>query len=840
MYTLLRKRVTDGIEKVVYPNGLTLTLHPDRRVPVAAARCYVRGGSVSEDAPGGRGIAHLLEHLIATAAAAEMEEHCDGALLNAFTTQDYTCYHWSALQEDVVSSLRQFFAGLRRAASLSCDLEAEKKVVLQEIELFREKKLAVFQQCFLEEMFEVHPLRYPVCGYAALLREVNAADLSSYLNRLYTGANLRLVVAGAFDEPGVVAAVEEACASLPEGRRFELQVVEPPRGNERVFEMETSGLRGGYTQVGLRIAGSDLDDAVAFAALAHSVNNSGACTIRRELVDGGLALDLEARSVASAFQAGYFRLLVHHPTDRGAAVEKAIRRWLEDVATGRPALCLDAVRSAAEREDEPTPDGWAALVGHGEVRSGQPLESWHFQERLRAIEEDQVREAVARHLCGGNLTVGRLRHPREVDSPNLTRPAPDWHEETLPNGVRLLILPTPNSLASCQVLHRGGVLAENEETNGLCSLMARLLPRSIPGELRQDLTAYRDATGADFFGFCDENFFGVSLTVGEQDLVAGLRLLAAMVVRPAFTSQAFEDERRRTAEWVAAPTTSWLSDLQAHLKRLLYRRHPYRLSEIGTPESLMRLNREDMVDCHRRTCVGGNTVVVVTGRVSAEDVRDAIATLFEPVPPGTFFGPSGDADGVAEEPPGTTVLSRPWGLGAMALGYRGIGWEPESWCRLELLKALLAGPENNSVRGRMTRAMREEGAAYSVHCYNQAGFGEGYFAILAAYAPENEERAVSIVTREIERLRSGAMTAGELDHCRKLYLLQHLRRYESPRSHAYDAGRQMLFSTRPASWNMISEVMRPITVNDLASAAQLAFHDRRQGLVLLRPPGDSP
>lgn len=817
----VRTEVTEGIGRIVYPNGLALTLRADARVPVAAARCYVRGGSVSEAAPGGRGIAHLLEHLVATAAAAEMEHHGDGALLNAFTSQDYTCFHWSALAEDVLSSVRRFFAGLRRVATLAVDVEAEKKVVLEEIELFREKRLAHFQQCFLEQLFEVHPLRYPVCGYPDLLRDVGPDDVAEYVSRLYTGANLHLVIAGDVDEGSVIDAVDEACGELGRGRRFVLDVEEPPRRGARSFSVETRGLRGEYTQVGLRI-GAGFDDAVAFAALAQ--------TVRRDLADGGGIRELAARSVSSAFGAGYFYVLAEH--DPGAPAEDAVRRWLDDVAAGRAALPLDAIRGAATHDDEPTLDGWTALLGHGDVRSAQPLENRLFDERLATISEDEIRGAVARSLDTGNVTVGRLTVERRASARRSAPPQLAPVPAVLPNAVRTLILPTPSAIASCQVLWRGGVLSESDETNGLSSLMARLLPVSIAPELRPELRAYQAATGAELFAFTDENFCGVSLTGHERDLQAGLRFLAALAVTPVFETAAVEQERERTAQWISAPVTAWLPDLQARLKRLLYRHHPYRMPEIGRPESLRRLTRDDVAECHRRMCTGANTAVVVSGRVAPDVLRDALAPLFARIPEGTFT-PADVAD--EGEAPGTIVVTRPPGLGALAIGYRGLPWEPRRWAALELLKALLVGPENNSVRGRLMRAMREEGAAYGVHCYSQGGFTDGYFSIMAAYAPEKEDRAVAIVTRELDRLREGGITAAELDHGRKLYLLQHLRQYESPRTHAYAAGRHLLFSPDPASWSRIAGELRELTVDDLTAAARLTFREDRRGVVLVRP-----
>src|SRR5262249_38863123 len=134
--------------------------------------------------------------------------------------------------------------------------------------------------------------------------------------------------------------VEEACGSLAGRPRFELAVEEPRRSAARIFEVDMPSIARGYTQVGLRVAG-DFEDAVAFAALARSVHASRDLTFHAE--------EIEARSIDSAFHAGYFSLRARHAADDGAASESAMRRWLDDVAAGRVPIPL-----AMQHDDEPT------------------------------------------------------------------------------------------------------------------------------------------------------------------------------------------------------------------------------------------------------------------------------------------------------------------------------------------------------------------------------------------------------------------------------------------------------------------------------------------------------
>ncbi|HET8798654.1 MAG TPA: insulinase family protein, partial [Thermoanaerobaculia bacterium] len=292
-----------------------------------------------------------------------------------------------------------------------------------------------------------------------------------------------------------------------------------------------------------------------------------------------------------------------------------------------------------------------------------------------------------------------------------------------------------------------------------------------------------------------------------------------------------------TAVWISNPPAAWLTDLHGALKRLLYRRHPYRLPDIGRPESLRALTADDVEACHRQRCVGSNTVVVVSGRVSPAALRAPLARLFSAVAAGAFAPESPEEEGVLE--PDLRVEPRAWNIGALAAGYRGVAWEPRLWCALELLRTLLVGPENNSVRGRLVRAMRDAGTAYSVHCYNQAGLKEGYFSIMTAYLPEREAEARAIVAREIERLAAGEVAPPELAHGRKLALLQHLRLYESPRQHACAAGRHLLFAPSAAApWSGVASALEEITVDEIAAAARKTFRETARGLVLFRTSGE--
>ena len=290
---------------------------------------------------------------------------------------------------------------------------------------------------------------------------------------------------------------------------------------------------------------------------------------------------------------------------------------------------------------------------------------------------------------------------------------------------------------------------------------------------------------ASYYSFCDENFVGLS---GDDP-----ETLRTLALCPTF--EGFEEEKAKPLR--LRP----MRELQMELKKALYQTHPYRNCESETPDTI---TLDDVIACHRR--------LFITSDLSAR------------VPHGEEHGQ-----------PQSTVLEKPWPFGALAIGFRGIPFDEETWPALELVKALLVGPSNNSVRGRFTHAMREEGVAYTVTALNQAGFGEGYFALLAAIAPGKEAQAIDIALRELDRLRRGDVGPEEFEHCRKLYLLDSLRRAEEPRAHAYATGTLRLFGADPAR---VDARFRMSNITDIVGAAAHAFRESTQSMVVVRPQGD--
>lgn len=182
-------------------NGLRLTHRFDGdSTQVAVAVLYAAGAR--DEKPDKTGLAHLLEHLMFTGSARaprfDEEMEAAGGLNNAWTSDDFTCYHEVVPAMNVETAL---WLESDRMTALNFDpqaFEVQRKVVVEEF----------YQQCINNPYgtllhavrslaYERHPYSCPVIGRTP--QEVEALtldDARDFYNSFYSPTNAVLAIAG--------------------------------------------------------------------------------------------------------------------------------------------------------------------------------------------------------------------------------------------------------------------------------------------------------------------------------------------------------------------------------------------------------------------------------------------------------------------------------------------------------------------------------------------------------------------------------------------------------------------------------------------------------------------
>ncbi|WP_240468585.1 pitrilysin family protein [Gracilibacillus sp. YIM 98692] len=186
-------------------NGLRMVLEEMTSVRSVTIGIWIEAGSRYES-PQLNGISHLIEHMLFKGTenrnAQEIAEAFDaiGGEVNAFTSKEYTCVYAKVLDTHKEMAIQVLADMLHGSLFDPHELEREKKVVLEEINMTEDMPDDIIHDLLSEAVYVDHPLAYPILGSKENVSSFTREDLLAYKKRYYTPENMVVSVAGNADK----------------------------------------------------------------------------------------------------------------------------------------------------------------------------------------------------------------------------------------------------------------------------------------------------------------------------------------------------------------------------------------------------------------------------------------------------------------------------------------------------------------------------------------------------------------------------------------------------------------------------------------------------------------
>jgi zinc protease len=185
----------------VLPNGVVLITHEHRAADVVALQLWMRAGGRDEQAEE-LGLSHYLEHMLFKGTPTRPPGSIDrlieglGGTSNAFTSYDYTHYDVVVPAAHVGPALELLADIAVNAAFVPEELEAEKKVVYEEMNLTEDDPEKFLARRLAEVAYHAHPYGRPILGARDLVQALDRPRLDAYYKKHYVPRNMVLVVVG--------------------------------------------------------------------------------------------------------------------------------------------------------------------------------------------------------------------------------------------------------------------------------------------------------------------------------------------------------------------------------------------------------------------------------------------------------------------------------------------------------------------------------------------------------------------------------------------------------------------------------------------------------------------
>jgi zinc protease len=206
---------------------------------------------------------------------------------------------------------------------------------------------------------------------------------------------------------------------------------------------------------------------------------------------------------------------------------------------------------------------------------------------------------------------------------------PDYQIRTLPNGLRVVVVPFHEQPSvSFRLLVGAGAVQEPTNRPGVASFVASLLNQGTRTRSAADIATLIDSAGGVLsVGSGNELTYVVGAVIKDRtDLALGL--VSDIVQNPAFSADEIALQRKQalSALQVGYDDPDYLAN--AVFSRLVFGAHPYGRPNDGTPESIPQIAQADLVNFHRTWFVPNNAILAIVGDLQANEAFAAAEKAF--------------------------------------------------------------------------------------------------------------------------------------------------------------------------------------------------------------------
>ena len=416
------------------------------------------------------------------------------------------------------------------------------------------------------------------------------------------------------------------------------------------------------------------------------------------------------------------------------------------------------------------------------------------------------------------------------------RRAFDVHSHVLGNGLKVLLVENPSiPTVSMNASVLAGARYDPESKAGQAIMASRLLDEGTETRSSFEIADAIESVGGAIEADGSFERLVVSAGVLNKDIGLGLELLSDLLIRPVFPQEYVDKEKERTlAEIVSAQDRPQVVAGWA-FNELVYQDHPLHRPAHGYPETVERLERNDLFEFHKKYFLPNNVILSVVGdfRVSEllPKIEDALGSWrARPIVFPTYPEP------VRQSGKRTKFIQMPAQQLNIYLGHLGVKRTNPDYYALQVLDTILGGGAGFTAR--IPQRLRDElGLAYTTFASitMTAGLDPGRFVAFIGTSPENMKLATEGLVNEIRRITEEPVTAQELQDAKDYLTGSFVFAFEASPQIARFLIHAEVYGLGFDYVEKYLEYIRRVTIEDMSRVAKMYLDSENYTLVVVGP-----
>lgn len=405
---------------------------------------------------------------------------------------------------------------------------------------------------------------------------------------------------------------------------------------------------------------------------------------------------------------------------------------------------------------------------------------------------------------------------------------------TLPNGLRVLLLPVPDALsASVGIWVEAGSRYEAPALQGISHFVEHMAFKGTPTRSARQISEEMDLLGGSLNAYTTKEYTRYYAQTLAENARPALELLADMLLHSKMDPADVALEQGVILEEMAMYEDVGEDLAHEALCASVWPASPLGRPICGTRETVSALSAEDLRRYVREEYAPGRMVAAVAGRFDRGEILDCLGATLGVLSAGSER-PEADAPVFT---PGLTLKSKDFEQVSLELAVPGLAAEARTregadprYCMM-LLNFIVGGGASS----RLFLRLREElGLAYSIYSTHYGAKGAGLFTVSAGVSPSQQLRVLGEI-REILAGIADGVTEEEFLRARAQVKSSYILGMETVAARASYAGRNELLERRAIGEAEVLTALDRLTPADVGGLAASLFTNAPWALSVAGP-----
>lgn len=389
---------------------------------------------------------------------------------------------------------------------------------------------------------------------------------------------------------------------------------------------------------------------------------------------------------------------------------------------------------------------------------------------------------------------------------------------TLKNGIRLVHQQVISPVAHFGVILNTGSRDEEKDEQGIAHFIEHVIFKGTKKRKAYHILSRIEDVGGELNAYTTKEETAVYATLLNEDYERSMELISDIVANSTFPEREMEKEKEVVIEEINSYKDSPSELIFDEFEEVLFDGHPIARNILGTPENVRKFSRKNIFDFIARNYHTDQMVLSSVGSLPFERIVRLAEKYFGDIPEKRR---TVQREGFYNYQASRRIVQKDTFQSHCIIGNIAYDHQHPRRIGMALLNNILGGQSMNS---RLNLALRERnGLAYNIESSYTAYSDTGEFIIYFGTDKENLDRAISLIEKELQQLKSKELGLQQLSKAKKQLIGQLSISSENREELMLSIGKSYLLYDRVDSMEQVYQKINQLTSREILEISNEIF-----------------